>query len=335
MLFPVIRISAGTAACMGLKEIRAQVKPTTAYLLWGEHCLMGCTFCPQSRESLRLPDRLGRVNWPPFSLAELSRGFQKGEAGGLKRVCLQGVRGREGTAPLLEILGRIREATDLPVCVSAWIDHGDEAARLLEGGAERVSIALDAATPRVYRQVKGGSFRERHALLLECARRWPGRVGTHIILGLGETEEEALCLMDSLYREGVTVALFAFTPLKGTPLAGKEPPEPPSYRRVQAASYLLQEGRLALSRLTFRQGRILSFGLSPGELREALAGGKAFETRGCPHCNRPFYNERPGGFLYNYPRPLTEAEEREAVDLVLKAAEEGGAFHEGNLAPGT
>jgi biotin synthase len=38
-----------------------------------------------------------------------------------------------------------------------------------------------------------------------------------------------------------------------------------------------------------------------------------FQTSGCPDCNRPFYNEQPGGPLYNYPRPLTPEEAAEAV----------------------
>lgn len=331
----MIRISAGTAACMGLKKIWAEVKPTTAYLLLGEHCLMGCAFCPQSRGSLMLPGQLGRVNWPLFTLEELSTGLKQGEGEGIKRVCLQGVRGQDGPGPLLDMLGRIKESTGLPVCVSAWIGGIGEAARLFEAGADRVSIALDAATPKVFTRVKGGSFRERYRLLRECARRWPSRVSTHIILGLGETEEEALFLMDSLYREGITVALFAFAPLKGTPLAGQAPPEPASYRRVQAASYLLQEKRLDIAKLQFHQGRLVSFGLAPGELKGLLRGGRAFETRGCPDCNRPFYNERPGGFMYNYPRPLTKEEEEAALRLITGAEEEGEGFHEGKVAPGT
>jgi len=234
----------------------------------------------------------------------------------------------------LQALETVREATDLPVCVSAWVNGPREAGAFLEAGAERVSIALDAATPEVYRRVKGGSFRERLQLLLECARRWPGRIGTHLIIGLGETEEEALGLLDRLYREGVPGALFAFTPLKGTPLAGEAPPEPASYRRIQAASYLLQEKTLDFASLAFQAGRLTSLGLSAAELRERLKGGRAFETRGCPHCNRPFYNEKPGGFLYNYPRLLTEDEERAAVGLLPAEEQEGRRNGTGNLAPG-
>jgi biotin synthase len=41
--------------------------------------------------------------------------------------------------------------------------------------------------------------------------------------------------------------------------------------------------------------------------------GEAFRTSGCPDCNRPFYNEQPGGPLYNYPRPLAAGEALRAI----------------------
>jgi biotin synthase-related radical SAM superfamily protein len=41
--------------------------------------------------------------------------------------------------------------------------------------------------------------------------------------------------------------------------------------------------------------------------------GEAFETSGCADCNRPYYNEQPGGPLYNYPRPLTSEETQRAI----------------------
>lgn len=323
----MIRVSAGTAAVLGLKDIRLMVKPTTAHLLLGEGCLMGCAFCPQSRG---LPGRLGRVNWPSFDLPPVVQALGEAEARGVKRICLQGVRGPEGLEPILDTMEYIGRFCSLPLSLSIWIRDPGEAGRLLAAGADCISIALDAATPEVYAQVKGGSFKERLNLLLECARRWPGRIRTHLIIGLGETEEEALRLLDRLFRAGIRAALFAFTPLKGTPLAGKEPPGPGAYRRVQAASYLMQEKGLPFSKLIFAQGQLVSFGLTPGELREELAGGRAFETRGCPGCNRPYYNERPGGFPYNYPRPLTAGEEGEALAFLLPEpapeAREGGGL---------
>jgi biotin synthase-related radical SAM superfamily protein len=48
-------------------------------------------------------------------------------------------------------------------------------------------------------------------------------------------------------------------------------------------------------------------------LKEILSSGAAFQTSGCKDCNRPYYNERPSGPLYNYPRPLSQEEIAEAI----------------------
>jgi len=47
-----------------------------------------------------------------------------------------------------------------------------------------------------------------------------------------------------------------------------------------------------------------------------LGTGEAFRTSGCPGCNRPYYNERPSGPFYNYPRGLTEEEARREARLL-------------------
>jgi biotin synthase len=51
-------------------------------------------------------------------------------------------------------------------------------------------------------------------------------------------------------------------------------------------------------------------------LLEALKDGEAFRTTGCPGCNRPFYNERPSGPFYNYPRPLKQNEIEQELKLI-------------------
>ncbi|HUT17269.1 MAG TPA: radical SAM protein, partial [Acidobacteriota bacterium] len=45
--------------------------------------------------------------------------------------------------------------------------------------------------------------------------------------------------------------------------------------------------------------------------------GKPFLTSGCPDCNRPFYNEKPSGPIYNYPRNI-RLEEIEAIKRQLR-----------------
>jgi biotin synthase len=55
-------------------------------------------------------------------------------------------------------------------------------------------------------------------------------------------------------------------------------------------------------------GRLVALG------NRGLLKGEAFETSGCADCNRPYYNEQPGGPLYNYPRPLTSEETERAIE---------------------
>ena len=68
-------------------------------------------------------------------------------------------------------------------------------------------------------------------------------------------------------------------------------------------------------------GKIIDFGVENETLRKAIESGEPFLTSGCPNCNRPYYNERPGGPLYNYPRPLRKDEIEEIKNLLLKDAE--------------
>ena len=52
-----------------------------------------------------------------------------------------------------------------------------------------------------------------------------GNVSTHVIVGLGETEKEAVEVIQRCVDMGVLPALFAFTPVRGTALEAKLPPK--------------------------------------------------------------------------------------------------------------
>ncbi len=312
----MIRVSLGTAALLGLVRMRAETTPTAAYLLHGEGCRMNCAFCPQARGADGREGRLGRVTWPSFSREEVIAGLQQAAGKGLQRICLQAVCEPGGGSALAGLVKLLSGAVNLPLSLSAPVHTIVEAASFFEAGAERISIALDAASNELYARYKGGDLQKRLGLLRECARLWPGRMSTHITCGLGESEEEVALLLDLLLRDKITVGLFAFTPLKGTPLEGQPPPEPGSYRRLQALHHLLRYGHVSWKDLRFREGRLISFGIDGREMRRLLSGGEAFQTGGCPGCNRPYFNERPGGFIYNYPRPLSTSETAAALTLI-------------------
>ncbi len=314
-----VRVSSGSAAVLGLASLRMEVPPTTVYLMLGERCSLDCAFCAQARASSAPADQLSRVIWPKYPLATVVPRLAPAYASGaIVRCCLQVVAAPGHAARTRAVVRAIRREAALPLCVCTRVSRREEMGELLALGVERVTLALDAASEHVYNRVKGRHWEKTLALLREAARAYPGRVGTHIIVGLGETEAEVAALLQEMHDLGVLTALFAFTPVPGTALEREQPPSEVSYRRCQVARYLIVNGLARAERFRYSaQGEIASYGLPAGTLEEVLHTGEAYRTSGCSGCNRPFYNERPGGPLYNYPRPLSAAEARSATALVM------------------
>jgi biotin synthase-related radical SAM superfamily protein len=315
-LVDLIKVSSGTLGVLGIVDSRLDAPPTTAYLMVGGRCSRDCGFCAQARNSTASAMALSRVNWPSWAQAEILDAVEMAYAEGrIQRCCLQVTVSRGALDRVREIAARLGHR--LPVSVSV-VASPAQVKELLDAGAERVGLSLDAANEEAYRRVKGGDLHAALAIIQEAARLFPGRITTHLMVGLGETEEEMVRLMALLISWGVTPSLFAFTPIRGTAMQDEAPPPMDSYRRLQVARHLLMEGVSSVDDLSFsEQGRILSFGLPTSELEELMADGEAFQTSGCPGCNRPYYNEPPRGPLYNYPRPPTETEWRAALKKAL------------------
>jgi len=319
----MLRVSAGTATVLGLNRNKTAALPTTAYFMQGEHCLMNCAFCAQARSSRSREGLLSRVVWPQYAEEEiLPRLFRAGREGLVRRACIQVVRTKDYKSETRRLVSTIQSVAGLPLCLSINLSTLEEVLEVAGWGVDVIGLPLDAATPGLYRSIKGGSWERSLALLEKGARLLPGRVGTHLIIGLGESEEEAVQLLAHLVQSGVQVGLFAFTPIKGTPLGDRPQPAPDSYRRIQVAHYLLRERLVGADRFSFRGGRLVDFGLPFAELQKLLASGEAFRTTGCPDCNRPYYNERPGGVIYNYPRPLTRDEAERELSLLFHSLSE-------------
>jgi biotin synthase-related radical SAM superfamily protein len=304
-----IRVSIGTAAVLGLADVPMTVAPTTAYLMLGGRCLMNCAFCAQARESQADTLYLSRVTWPEYALdAIVDRLAEAAAQGSIRRACLQVTVTAESFERALTILQAVKASSDVPFDVAILPRDQDQVRRLLEAGADHIGFGLDAASEEVFRQVKGGDWARSLALIQQAARAFPGRVALHLIVGLGETEQQMAERVQWAHDLGVTVGLFAFTPVRGTHLAHLPPPPLPIYRRMQAARWLIVHDQARVEAMVFgAQGRLAGLGAS------LPATGEAFRTSGCPDCNRPFYNEHPGGPLYNYPRPLTVEEAARAI----------------------
>jgi biotin synthase len=304
-----VNVSIGTAALLGLAGVPMADAPTTAYLMLGGRCLMDCAFCAQGRESHAGASQLSRVPWPEYGIEAVVEGVaQAVMRGAIRRVCLQVTVAASSLEQALAILRSVKAACDVPFDVAILPRDLHEVRRLLEAGADHIGFGLDAACERVFRQVKGGSWARSLALIEETARAYPGRAALHLIAGLGETERDLVERIEWAHDLGLTTGLFAFTPVRGTRLEKQPPPDLAAYRRMQAAHWLLTHDQARLEQMEFdAEGRLTRLGAS------LPSDGRPFETSGCPDCNRPYYNERPGGVIYNYPRPLTAEEAEQAI----------------------
>ena len=319
-----IHVSIGTAALLGLADLPVATPPTTAYLMVGGRCTQNCAFCAQARESMASDLALSRVTWPPYPLDEVCARLRVAEqAGSLRRCCLQVTAGRDHRQRALDAVRQVRRAVSLPVNVAVRVRDVRQAGEFLEAGVDRLGFGLDAACERVFQEVKGPGWARTLSTIEDTARSYPGRASVHLIVGLGETEQEMVERIAWAHGLGLGVGLFAFTPVRGTALAGRSPPALPTYRRMQAARWLIVEHGARPEAFCFdEQGALAAIHL-PGapDLASLLAAGEAFRTSGCPDCNRPFYNERPGGPMYNYARPLAPAEARQAIEEMALLAQ--------------
>ncbi len=314
-----IRVSLGSAIVLGLLNGKLDAAPTTAYLMTFSEgkCRANCGFCPQARNSRSRADMLSRVSWPAFATArvldEIENAVRKDV---IKRVCIQALNYPEVLTHLQTIVKAVYQRVKIPISVSCQPLNIENIRRLAEAGAERIGIPIDAATEEIFNKVKGAAaggpynMKSQLTLLGEAVKIFgKGKVSTHLIVGLGETEKEMVKIIQKCVDIGVLPALFAFTPIAGTALENCRQPSIRQYRRVQLARYLICRGKSRFEKMSFDENaRIISFGVDSQTLNEAIQSGEPFQTSGCPNCNRPYYNEKPSGPIYNYPKPLGRKE---------------------------
>ncbi|PIN68694.1 radical SAM protein [Candidatus Woesearchaeota archaeon CG11_big_fil_rev_8_21_14_0_20_43_8] len=302
-----IRIALGSAILLGLKDGKLDEKPSTVHLLLTDErrCSHDCSFCAQARNSNADSDLLSRVTWPEFGLNQIIDSMKDA-----KRICLQVVDAERTKDMVLEVLRKLK-IISLPISVSLRTFDKGYVDDLFKVGANRVCIALDAACPSLYSIMKGGSFDHCMNLLLLLANRYPGKISTHLIIGLGETEADVIAVMRRLHKAGITVALFAFTPIKGTALCASPKPDHTYFRRIQLARWLIwnDEDNIVID------DESVVFDIDKETVRKHIAD--IVQTSGCDGCNRPFYNESPRERPYNYASlPDKKTLDEETEDLL-------------------
>ena len=191
-----------------------------------------------------------------------------------------------------------------------------------EAGAEKVGIAIDLATPELFDKYRGKGVSgphkwEKYWEIIRAALEifGPPHVGAHLMVGMGETEEQMVSFMQRLWRMGVMSHLFSFLAEKGSQLGERPQPPWPTYLRVQLARYLIEENLSSQEKMGFdEQGPVVDSGMDQDRVMEIVNPGTPFMTTGClgtdgqVACNRPFGNCLPDDKQWNYPYPPNEEE---------------------------
>lgn len=320
-----LRMSLSSAMALRLRKglfYRNAKSPCVNLLMtYSEGCFANCAYCGLARERSGKFSFI-RVEWPVYSLNEIIESIQKYERSEIKRVCISMITNRRGPADLVAIVKKLKPVIHIPISllVSPTVISESDLINFKNCGADRIGIAIDAATPEIFDQVRGKIAKGPHKWdkyweMIEIAMRIFGseNTGIHLIVGLGETEKEMLQTIQRIHDMGGSTYLFSFFPESGSQLADRELPPMGQYRRVQLGRYIIDEGLGNLGDFTFDSAdRISSSGLPEDELNRIINPGKPFETSGCPGedgevvCNRPYANDLPGPDIRNYPFHPTE-----------------------------
>ena len=295
-------------------------------LTYPEGCRANCAYCGLARH--READRdyadrnFIRVDWPAVPMEDLVDIVARdGENSTFHRMCISMITHPNSDMDTVEVLKKWTDrisADQIPVSIlsNPTTMKRSDVKSLKDLGADIFTVALDAATPELFDRTRGKGVSSPHTWakyweVLNDAKDIFGaqKFGAHIIVGMGETENEVLSLVQQLVDMGGHSHMFCFFPEKGS-LMDHLPATPrDQWRRVQLARYLIDYVGVRVEQMTFDdKGRVRDFGLPNGELDNIIDTGIAFRTSGCPGkfaddisaCDRP-YGDSPPSDIASYP----------------------------------
>jgi len=314
----------------GLFHRNAKLKGLNLLLRYKEGCLGRCHFCGLSKTRQEGPrgKTFIRVDWPVYPLEDILQRSKAAEQ--IHRVCISMITHPKAVEDTLSVIRRFRKETDLfiSVLISPTLIHDDGTLRQMkDAGADHLGIAIDAATPELFNQLRGTGVGGPH--------RWDhywnivGRsvevfgkffVGIHLIVGLGESEKEMIETIQTAQDLGAHTHLFSFFPEKGSPMERHASPSLKQYRHAQLSRWIINERLGSAKQMAFdEKGRLIDFGM---DIHPLILCGEPFMTSGCPGrdgkvaCNRPYGNERPSGPIRNFPF-MPEPEDIEEIMMQM------------------
>ena len=312
-----LQTSLAAAMTLGFKKGKfyrdAKLYCVNLLLTYLKGCRASCAFCGLSKsrqiEGKESDKTFIRVDWPVYKLGRIIEALNSERCDHVERVCVSMVTNTRAIEDLLIINNRIKKETKklLSSLIAPTIINKSWLLDLKKSGTDKVGVAIDCATPDLFKQLRGLGVNGPH----KWDRYWEivdeslivfkkGNVGIHLIVGLGETEDEMAYLFQRIYDRGAKIHLFSFFPEPNSLLQFEKQPGIGHYRRMELLRYLISMNLVHYENITFNSNRqIIDFGIDDKLLEEVIQEGKAFKTSGCPGstlevaCNRPFANSTP------------------------------------------
>ena len=304
-------------------------------LNYSDGCRANCAFCGLA--SQRQPAKSGksfiRVPWRIYSTDDIIRAINKAPEY-VSRVCISMITHPKSKMDTISVCKEIASRTSLAISllITPTLLNREDLVAMKEAGAERVGVAIDAATEDLFKKLRGKPVKGPH----DWNKYWEiydqslvifgkGMAGVHLICGIGETEREMVSAITRAKEMGGSTHLFSFFPEQGSAMQSMSPPAIGTYRRIQFARWLIDNDRINPRSVTYDdKDRIVGFGIEPNEMQETIRTGHPFETSGCPGpngkvaCNRPYGNEKPGPNIRNFPFAPKPEDVNQIQDEILK-----------------
>jgi biotin synthase len=307
-----VRASLGTLGVLGLEMIQMDTPPTTAYLqIYTEkRCNANCQFCAQAKGSSADLTHIARGMYIPYDLGTVvSRLKIAYDRGYLARACIQTALYDSWWWDTVHLIKMIRDNSQIPISLSVFPVSNERFEVIRSLNVNEIVIPLDACTAELFNKIKGKSAGgpyswESHMDGIKRASGIFQKVGTHLLIGLGETDEDAIRLISELWGNNVNAALFSYTYVPGTQFEVAEKSQNEiirHYRAVQLARHLIVEKLADYPNMRFENNIICDFGIDENMLLPVIEDGRAFQTSGCPDCNRPMANETFSR-IFNFPK---------------------------------
>lgn len=319
-----VRVSLAAAMTLGFTQgwfyRNARLGCINLLLTYAGGCKANCAFCGLAAEKKAISSKgkFIRVPWKTWPTEKVIEAI-KDAPSHVNRVCLSMITHPRSREDVLTLCRRVVNETGkaVSILIAPTLIGRNDLEAMKDAGAERIGVAIDAATQDIFDRLRGkvvgGPHRwEKYWSTYEQSLEvfGEGMAGVHLICGLGETEQELVGAISKAKLMGGSTHLFSFFPESGSLMETHPVPPIGTYRRIQLSRWLIDNGRSRLELMEFdKMSRIREFGLSEAELAEVIATGYPFETSGCPGpegkvaCNRPYGNEKPGPAIRNFPFP--------------------------------